>query len=121
MMKILIVDDDEYITDLLRQFLSPYYNVTTFNCPVKALVHYSENVDYSIVYSDFHMSKLDGDELVEQMLDINHKQKFILCTASLNKRLIDIANTHLNHIFLCDKPFDLHKFKALCESMIENV
>ncbi|PCJ60552.1 MAG: hypothetical protein COA79_08245 [Planctomycetota bacterium] len=121
MTNILIIDDDKYITDMLEDYLSNYFEVKTFNCPIEALIHYSKTPNYPIVFSDFHMGKINGDELVEQMLKVNPKQKFILCTASMNKKLFEISETYIDQIYLYDKPFDLKKFKELCDTIIESI
>ncbi|PCJ54362.1 MAG: hypothetical protein COA79_21840 [Planctomycetota bacterium] len=116
-LKILIVDDDEIVTSILETFFNEYYEVTVFNCPVKALIHYSNNVDYSVVLADIQMPKLQGDEMIEEMLRINSKQKFIICTVSLKPKLFKLAEKYSDLIYLVEKPFNLSKLKSLIESI----
>jgi len=113
----LIVDDDEIVTSILETFFNEYYEVTVFNCPVKALIHYSNNVDYSVVLADIQMPKLQGDEMIEEMLRINSKQKFIICTVSLKPKLFKLAEKYSDLIYLVEKPFNLSKLKSLIESI----
>ncbi|PCJ55370.1 MAG: hypothetical protein COA79_20820 [Planctomycetota bacterium] len=116
-LRILIVDDDEIVTSILENYISNYYDVTIFNCPVKALIHYSKDQDYSIVLADIQMPKLQGDEMIEEMLRINSKQKFIISTVSMKPKIMKLANTYSDHIFISDKPFNLPKLKSLLDKI----
>ncbi|PCJ55382.1 MAG: hypothetical protein COA79_20880 [Planctomycetota bacterium] len=119
-MKVLIVNEDEKITDLLNQYLLKFYDVTIFSCPIKALVHYATYCEYDIVFSDYQSAKLAMNEFIDQVLLINPKQKFILNSASMNNRLFDLANKYEDNIYMCDLPAEKEIFKALCGSIVDS-
>ncbi|PCJ54735.1 MAG: hypothetical protein COA79_21465 [Planctomycetota bacterium] len=118
-MNILLIDNDKYTTEVVRQILSADYEIDIYNSSTKAFLHYSENpTNFGIVFTDFLMDKMNGDELIEEMLKINSNQSFIISTNTMNKKLIDLSKIHPDKIYLFDKPYDLKMLKVLCDSII---
>ena len=80
-----IVDDDIYITKLfdvaLRENIDGI-SVFSFNDPVKAFEHFTENKEnYALVISDLRMPGLNGLELLKKVKTSNPKIRTILMSA----------------------------------------
>jgi two-component system cell cycle sensor histidine kinase/response regulator CckA len=80
--QILVVDDEESITDLIREQLTQYnYEITSFSDGASALAHFLKNMDrYDLVITDQAMPNLLGTEMARQMLKIRPDLPIILCT-----------------------------------------
>ena len=80
-----IVDDDVYIAQLFHDALSENIDgisVFSFNDPVKAFEHYTENKEnYALVISDLRMPGLNGLELLKKVKTSNPKVRTILMSA----------------------------------------
>ena len=80
--RILVVDDEESIAELIREQLSQYnFDVTYFNDGASALAHFLGNTDrYDLVITDQAMPNLLGSEMARQMLNVRPDLPVILCT-----------------------------------------
>ena len=80
--RILVVDDEESIAELIREQLSQYnFDVTYFNDGASALAHYLGDPDrYDLVITDQAMPNLLGSEMAKQMLNVRADLPVILCT-----------------------------------------
>lgn len=104
--KILIVDDEAYITDLFSQFFSGRgLIVRKANNGENALKIY-ETFSPDIVISDIAMPVMDGIELVDEIRKQNPDQRIILITG---QHVDETTKEQLknNHIPLLMKPIDL--------------
>ncbi|PCJ17210.1 MAG: response regulator [Candidatus Cloacimonadota bacterium] len=91
-MKILIIDDEEFICEILSEFLSEYGEVTTLQEGSKAFDLYKEALDnddpYNLIYLDVMMPDISGLEVLkliqnnESSLDEKDKTKIIMITSS---------------------------------------
>ncbi|MES2762621.1 MAG: sigma-54 dependent transcriptional regulator [Bacteroidota bacterium] len=80
MAKILIIDDDTDICQLLDRFLKRKGHETSyFTSGKKALVHLKEN-DFDIVFCDFRLPDTDGKELLVNIKELNPKTQVIIIT-----------------------------------------
>jgi DNA-binding NtrC family response regulator len=78
--KILIVDDEDSILDLLKDFFTQEgYNVETTNDPLKALKIVEEG-ETKIALTDIKMPVMDGIELLENIKRINGLVQVIIMT-----------------------------------------
>lgn len=79
---ILIVDDEVYITNYLRELLQAHgYKVTTKNNSPDALSYFAEHHDeIDLVLTDQTMPDLTGIEMAGKMLEISSDTNIILCT-----------------------------------------
>ena len=64
--KILIVDDEPSITEILSLLLEEHYIIETFNCPLKALKR-SNEVQFNLLLTDIKMPNMKGFELAEKI------------------------------------------------------
>ncbi|MES2516231.1 MAG: sigma-54 dependent transcriptional regulator [Bacteroidota bacterium] len=80
MAKILIIDDDTDICQLLDRFLKRKgHDTSYFTSGKKALVHLKEN-DFDIVFCDFRLPDTDGKELLVSIKELNPKTQVIIIT-----------------------------------------
>lgn len=80
--RILVVDDEESIAELIREQLSQYnFDVTCFNDGASALAHFLKDTNrYDLVITDQVMPNLLGSEMARQMLIARRDLPVILCT-----------------------------------------
>jgi CheY-like chemotaxis protein len=82
--KVLVLDDDFDISQLIKQILQKdnFKNVFAFTDPLLALEHFRINQkDYSLIISDIRMPTMNGFEFVREAKKINPKVKILLMTA----------------------------------------
>ncbi len=79
--RILIIDDDEDITNLFKLFLEyDGYKVDAFTDPINALYSFRRNV-YDLVLLDLKMPKMNGMILYEKLQNIDPTILFCFITA----------------------------------------
>ena len=78
---ILIVDDEEDITSILKKGLEKYgYEVDVFNDPLLALSSFRAG-SYDLILLDIRMPKIDGFELYQRITQLDSKTKVCFMTA----------------------------------------
>jgi len=108
--RILVVDDDKNLIDLITQVLS-IYNITydTACSGVDAFEKIKQNF-YHMIISDVKMPKMDGIELLNKIRefqkDSEQKSKVTLMTAYASSDIITMAN-HKGMDYLLEKPFEI--------------
>ncbi len=80
--KILFVDDEPYICEMVQRMLSRLgYTVVSFTSSREALEVYTAQPDnFDIVVTDMTMPEMDGIHLAEKMLLVNKDLPVVLCT-----------------------------------------
>lgn len=80
--RIMVVDDELYMTAMLHDFLGEHgAEMTTFNSPLAALSFFEKNPQaMDIVITDETMPDLSGLHMAEQMLKLRPTLPIILCT-----------------------------------------
>lgn len=83
MLSIIIVDDEEQLATLYREFcIKIGYNVTSFTNPYLAFKHFEENPKkYSLIVTDFRMPGLNGIDLANKIKETSSHVKIFLITA----------------------------------------
>ncbi len=114
--KILIVDDELLIRDLLYDyFLSKNYSIMTANNADEALEIAEQHPDFDVVLTDIKMGGIDGLQLVEDLRHNIPNLPVIVMTAfpsvetavdALRKRAYDYIT----------KPFNINRLFAVVES-----
>ena len=106
--RILLVDDEVSITDMLRELLvSHHYDIVTYNDPTVALAHVKrEPAAFDLVITDQTMPRLTGMELAEKIVSINNEMAIVLMTGY--STIVDEVSAERNGItkFL-EKPIDM--------------
>lgn len=65
--KILILDDEERITEALVMLFEDDFDVFESNDPLHALATIKQNKDIQLVISDYKMPELDGQEFLKRV------------------------------------------------------
>ena len=76
---LLLVDDEEDVTDILEAYLEDDFAVTCFNDSQKAYNHLKENI-FDLMITDIRMPQMDGIALLTNSKKIHPKMHVILCT-----------------------------------------
>lgn len=82
-MKIVIIDDDEDILNLFKDFLiKEGYGVVTYLDPLVALKEIEDNPHrYALIITDIRMPGISGIKLIKRVCEINTDIKIILMSA----------------------------------------
>jgi len=116
--RILFVDDDTNVADMFMNLFSQGLGIDS-NCAYdgeEALALFKKN-QYDIVVSDIKMPKMNGIDMVLEMLKLNSNIKVIFVSAYkdefYNKNLKEFRQ-NIAHI---DKPISTHKFQLAFDSL----
>ena len=118
---ILIVDDDEDLTNLFKTFLEyDGYKVNAFNDPIDALYSFRKNM-YDLALLDLKMPKINGLELSQKLKNIDSTLLFRFITAA-NKEFIEHLkrnNPDIEKIVIY-KPIWLNELRSKVHSLLYN-
>jgi DNA-binding response OmpR family regulator len=118
--RILIIDDDEDITNLFKLFLEyDGYNVDAFTDPIDALYSFRRNV-YDLVLLDLKMPRMNGMILYQKLKNIDPTLLFCFITA--NKEYIEHLkknNPDIEKIVIY-KPIWLNELRTKVHSLLFN-
>jgi len=105
--RIMIVDDEEAIRDVLKNFLEHHgYKIVLFQNGLEALKSFeSDPAQYDLIITDMTMPELSGDKLVEAVLKIDPDMPIILCTG-YSENITGNKVTRLGIKKLITKPFE---------------
>jgi len=114
-LNVLFVEDDEAILENTTDILEDYFNLidTALNGQ-DALEKYNNFIkengkNYDIVITDLSMPKMDGETLIDNILNINPTQKIIVISAHNEISIIErLKNKNItNYLY---KPLEMNKF-----------
>ena len=118
---ILIVDDDEDLTNLYETFLKfDGYKVDAFTDPIDALSSFRKDV-YDLVLLDLKMPKMNGVELSQELQNIDPDLSFRFITAA-SKEYIENLKTNNPGIEknIIYKPLWLNEIRTTIHSLLYN-
>lgn len=106
--KVLVVDDEAGVRDLIRYLLEPMgYDIRTA-CDGKEAVDIVANEAFDIIFLDVHMPKMRGTEALEQIRQIRPKQTVVIFSSSSDPFYIFESQAKSKGAFDClYKPFEL--------------
>lgn len=110
--RILIVDDEEDITLVLKKGLERHgFEVVTFNDPLLALTDFRADL-YDLILLDIKMPKIDGFELYQRMkkVDANVRICFMTAFEVYFDALKEIFPDSYSSICFVRKPFEISGF-----------
>ena len=114
--KILIVDDDRSIRDLLLELLSDTHDCTACSSPAEAL-QMAAGGGYSLVITDVEMPEFNGVELCRTLRKISPATAVIVISgnpdANIRTRALEAGAANF-----ISKPFDLFDLEASVKSSI---
>jgi len=114
--KIAVIDDHADSLDLLREALSPSYEVETFSDPTVALEKIKRG-SFSVVVTDVMMPKLNGVELMSKILASSPNLPVILITAfgTLEAAASTIKAGAFDYI---SKPLNLNEIRLVVSNAV---
>lgn len=116
--RIAVIDDHADSLEILREALSPTYEVETFSDPVAALTRINKG-GFSAVVTDVMMPKLNGVELMNRLLDSSPALPIILITAF--GTLEAAANTIKSGAFdYLSKPLNLNEIRLVVSNAVSH-
>ncbi len=105
--KILVVDDEDLIRELLADALSDDFNILSARNGEEALELYAQHrEDIVLVITDLIMPKMRGDELAERLREINPSLPIIFISGYEREIKTDALLAKGRAAFL-PKPFDI--------------
>ncbi len=115
--KILLVEDDLELSELLAQFLSEYYIVKAVSTPLEAL-ELVKIYNFNVIILDLSLPQMDGLELCTKLKDIS-SAKIIISSA---RDAIDdkLSSFELGAEDYLPKPYDPRELHARVEILLKN-
>ena len=117
-MKILLIDDDEWIRDSLNIFFE------SEGCHLEAFENAEEGIEalkkqsYDIIMIDYKLPGINGLDFLKQIKDSYPHAMKILITAYRNKEITSEVIKTGTHVFV-DKPFTTKTIKEALSQVIE--
>jgi DNA-binding NtrC family response regulator len=114
--KILIVDDELLIRDLLYDyFAAKDFTIMTANNAEEAMEIFDENGDFDCVLTDIKMDGIDGLQLVDHIKQANSQVPVIVMTGfpSVDTAVEALRKRVYDYII---KPFNINKLCAVVEA-----
>lgn len=115
MKKIIVIDNDNKLTDLLKDYLKKYnYTVVSYDNPVDALAHLRNN-SYDLMILDFMLPDMDGFETLKELRKTN-EIPVIMLTAR-GETTDKIVGLELGADDYLSKPFEPRELVARIQSV----
>jgi two-component system chemotaxis response regulator CheY len=114
MKRILVVDDEEMIREILKKFLEMNgYKVICCADGIEALLYMEENCQIPhLIITDFQMPKMDGVTLTKNIKTFFPKARIIITTARPDL----LPENHLADAIL-SKPYNFNELQVLVEKL----
>ncbi|MFH1074998.1 MAG: ATP-binding protein [Candidatus Firestonebacteria bacterium] len=115
--RILIIDDEEMITELVKEILSDTYDIESSNSSVQGVEKIKEGF-YNIVLSDLRMPGLDGIGVLQKVKEYSPKTDVIIMTgfATIDSAVETIKFGAFDYI---TKPFEIDHLRQKIENSLE--
>lgn len=115
MKNIIVIDDDNKLTDLLKDYLKKYnYTVVSYDNPVDALSHLKNN-SYDLMILDFMLPELDGFETLKELRKTNDIPVIML--TARGETTDKIVGLELGADDYISKPFEPRELVARIQSV----
>ncbi len=119
MTKIVIIDDDQELTDLLEEFLSKFkFRLEVFHNPIKALEYLKNNV-CDIVLLDIMMPEMDGLQVLRSLRE--HSEVPVMMVTAKGDVSDKVVGLELGADDYLAKPFEPQELLARIQSILRRV
>ncbi|HEY7783171.1 MAG TPA: response regulator, partial [Pyrinomonadaceae bacterium] len=116
--RILIVDDEEDINEILSDLLSDKYDCVSANSAEEALDHLKQNT-FELVISDITMPGMSGLEMIPQVKSLN-PHTVVVMISGMQTVESAIEALRLGAFDYLMKPFDLRQVEAVVKRALEH-
>jgi DNA-binding NtrC family response regulator len=117
--KILIVDDEVEIGEILYEIISASYSEVQYcSCPEVAIKKIQEDV-FDLILTDVNMPKIPGLQLIKFLRDTKTATPIVLLTGFSDKALVEAAN-ELGVFDIVEKPFTTKGIITVIENVLSN-
>jgi len=119
MKKVLIIDDDIKLTDLLKDYLDKHnFKTQSFDNPVNALNHLKTN-EYEMIILDLMLPDLDGFETLKELRKT--KQIPVIMLTARGETTDKIVGLELGADDYLSKPFEPRELVARMQSIFRRI
>lgn len=117
---VVIVDDDDFILDLLDEVFSNDYETKTFSNPLLAVQWFQNTESIDCLITDLEMPGLFGDELIEMVQPLHPDLKVFVLTGRPDSPRLKRFHSE-GKILIFAKPISLGEFeKAVKTYLLRN-
>ena len=114
--RVLCVDDEEYITESISDYLEGSYSCSSFNDPRCALESLKQE-GTDIIIADYRMPGINGLQLLKEARRLGSYSRALLLTAWADKDLLkDLLNNSLVD-YVLEKPLDLPDLSSVLDRL----
>ena len=120
MSKILILEDEEMVSDILELMMQSYQKtVDSFSNPVEALKNYKKG-KYDAIISDLDLPEMNGFQFIREIRKIDKNIPIILCSGYISE-YIDLykLKEELNIGAIFGKPLKVDKLNSVLDTLID--
>jgi len=118
-MKIVLIDDDEWIRDSLSLFFEGEgCNLLALETAEEAIETLQEQ-QYDIIIADYRLSGMDGLEFLRRTKETQPRALKILITAYKDEKVVSVARRLGVHDFI-EKPFTTRTIEESLSRLLEN-
>lgn len=115
MAKILVVDDDKVVRDLVKSILEGKYEITEAKDGLEALSLYEKNF-FDLIITDINMPAMKGSELMRVIRKIDKEQCFLVM--SDNQSLPFAAADADPNIKFLPEPFGVKELRVAVQKLL---
>ena len=122
MYKILVVDDEEKIRDILEKFLTKSgFEVITATGGQEAIEILKSDIKFDLAVLDMKMPKVSGADFLQEMKNLNKMISVILLTGSIDaeKYFASLKELDFKEENICYKPVDLFALLDLVKKKLD--
>ena len=119
MIKILIIDDDKELTELLIEFLTKFkYEIVVYHNPLKGL-EYLKNKETDIILLDIMMPEMDGLQVLRKIRE--HSEVPVMMLTAKGDVSDKVVGLELGADDYLAKPFEPQELLARIQSILRRV
>jgi len=119
MHKVLIIDDDQELTDLLVEFLGDFkYETAVFHCPLEGLKYLKKN-SVDLILLDFMLPEMDGFQVLRQIREsLETPVMMLTAKGDVSDKVVGLELGADDYL---PKPFEPRELVARIQSILRRV